>query len=64
MAKNKTPRIVISLECIECRNNINKRSNGVSRYTSTKNRKNSSSRIELKKFCSYCNTHTTHKETK
>nr|WDB00644.1 ribosomal protein L33 [Cavernulicola chilensis] len=64
MAKNKTPRIIISLECRECRDNTNKKSNGVSRYTSTKNRKNTSDRIELKKFCPYCNTRTFHKETK
>nr|WDA98918.1 ribosomal protein L33 [Sciadococcus taiwanensis] len=64
MAKNKTPRKIVSLECTECRSNPNKQSKGISRYTTTKNRKNSSSRLELKKFCTYCNTHTLHKETK
>nr|WDA99130.1 ribosomal protein L33 [Gronococcus sybilensis] len=63
-SKSKTPRTIIHLECIECRFNIEKRSNGVSRYSSTKNRKNSSARIELRKFCTYCNTRTVHKETK
>jgi large subunit ribosomal protein L33 len=64
MAKNKGTRITIQLECTECKTNDNKRSNGVSRYTTQKNRRNTTSRIELKKFCPHCNTHTTHKETK
>jgi large subunit ribosomal protein L33 len=29
-----------------------------------KNRKNTPERIELKKFCPYCNKHTIHKEIK
>ena len=33
MAKNKGVRIVITLECTECRSNPAKRSPGVSRYT-------------------------------
>ena len=64
MAKNKGTRITIQLECTECKTNDNKRSNGVSRYTTQKNRRTTTSRIELKKFCPHCNTHTTHKETK
>ena len=32
MAKSKGPRIMITLECTECRQNQNKRSAGVSRY--------------------------------
>jgi large subunit ribosomal protein L33 len=64
MAKSKGSRIVITLECTECRTNENKRSNGVSRYTTKKNRKNTPERLEVKKFCRYCNTHTNHKETK
>ena len=39
MAKNKGTRIVITLECTECRTNENQRTNGVSRYTTKKNRK-------------------------
>ena len=35
MAKSKGPRIMITLECTECRQNENKRSAGVSRYSST-----------------------------
>ncbi|MGF1493903.1 MAG: 50S ribosomal protein L33 [Microcoleaceae cyanobacterium] len=60
----KGVRIVITLECTECRTNSDKRSNGVSRYTTMKNRRNTSSRLELKKFCPHCNKHTVHKETK
>ncbi|MEM9769536.1 MAG: 50S ribosomal protein L33 [Cyanobacteria bacterium P01_D01_bin.71] len=60
----KGVRLVITLECTECRSNQNKRSNGVSRYTTEKNRRNTPSRMELKKFCPNCNRHTTHKEIK
>nr|YP_009684555.1 ribosomal protein L33 [Pseudopedinella elastica]QDR24641.1 ribosomal protein L33 [Pseudopedinella elastica] len=64
MAKSKGTRLVITLECTECRSNETKRSAGVSRYTTKKNRKNTPERIELKKFCRYCNQHTNHKEIK
>jgi large subunit ribosomal protein L33 len=64
MAKAKGNRIVITLECTECRTNPDKRSAGVSRYTSTKNRKKTTQRLELKKFCRHCNQHTVHKEIK
>ena len=64
MAKSKGTRLVITLECTECRSNETKRSAGVSRYTTEKNRKNTPERIELKKFCRYCNQHTNHKEIK
>lgn len=48
-------RVGITLECTEC-----KRRN----YTTTKNKKNDPDRLELKKYCSHCKTHTLHKETK
>lgn len=64
MAKAKGSRLIITLECTECRTNTNQRKNGVSRYTTKKNRKNTPDRLELKKFCKYCNQHTTHKEIK
>lgn len=64
MAKNKGPRIMITLECTECRENTNKRSNGVSRYTSSKNRRNTPEKLQISKYCRYCNKHTIHKETK
>jgi len=64
MAKNKGVRIQITLECTECRSNKDKRSNGVSRYSTTKNRRNNPERLELKKYCGYCNRTTIHKEIK
>ncbi|MDJ0733443.1 MAG: 50S ribosomal protein L33 [Nostocaceae cyanobacterium] len=64
MAKAKGVRIVVTLECTECRTNIAKRTPGVSRYTTMKNRRNTTSRLELKKFCPHCNKHTVHKEIK
>jgi large subunit ribosomal protein L33 len=48
-------RDIISMACNEC-----KRRN----YSTTKNRKKSSERLELSKFCRYCRKHTGHKETK
>lgn len=48
-------RTGITMACQEC-----KRRN----YTTTKNKKNDSGRIELKKYCPFCKTHTLHKETK
>ena len=64
MAKNKGVRIVITLECTECRSNPAKRSPGVSRYTTEKNRRNTTERLELKKFCTHCKSSTVHKEIK
>lgn len=64
MAKQKGSRIIIHFECTTCRTNTNKRSEGVSRYTTIKNRRNTPARLEIKKFCPYCNSHTIHKETK
>ena len=64
MAKSKGPRIMITLECTECRQNENKRSLGVSRYLTSKNRRNTSEKLELLKHCRYCNKHTIHKEVK
>lgn len=48
-------RVGITLACTEC-----KRRN----YTSTKNKKTTTERLELKKYCPNCNSHTLHKETK
>ena len=61
MAKNKGPRIVITLECTECRQNENKRSAGISRYLTSKNRRNTPDKLELLKYCRHCNKHTIHK---
>jgi len=64
MAKNKGTRILITLECTKCRSNTNKRSLGVSRYLTQKNRRNNPERLELKKYCQHCNYQTIHKEIK
>ncbi len=48
-------REIIQLQCGEC-----KRRN----YSSTKNKKKMTERLELKKFCSSCRRHTPHKEVK
>ena len=67
MGKNKGARIVITLEC-GCRSNTeiepNKRKSGIFRYTTSKNRRNTPARIELNKFCPYCNKHAQFKEIK
>jgi len=48
-------RVIVTLECTEC-NNRN--------YTTTKNRQNTSGRLELRKYCRRCRAHTTHRETR
>ncbi len=48
-------RDIIALACTEC-----KRRN----YSTTKNKKKTTERLELKKFCRWCRAHTVHKETK
>ena len=64
MAKKGT-RIVVTLECTEARTSTDpKRSNGISRYTTEKNRRNTTERLELKKFNPYLNRMTIHKEIK
>ena len=64
MAKSKGSRILITLECTECRTSPEKRSSGVSRYLTQKNRRNNPERLELKKYCPNCNRRTIHKEIK
>ncbi|HIC87383.1 MAG TPA: 50S ribosomal protein L33 [Aquificae bacterium] len=54
MAK-KSNRITIHLACTECRRR---------NYTTTKNRRNTPDRLELKKHCRWCNKHTLHREVK
>lgn len=65
MAKNKGSRNIIILEC-SCKNSNNaaKRSKGVFRYATTKNKRNTPNRIELRKFCPRCNKHQVFKEIK
>nr|UWM16038.1 ribosomal protein L33 [Arnebia guttata]UWM17414.1 ribosomal protein L33 [Arnebia guttata] len=69
MAKGKDVRLRIILECTACVRNGNganksKRSMGISRYITQKNRQNTPNRLELRKFCRYCSKHTIHGEIK
>ncbi|MBM3812198.1 MAG: 50S ribosomal protein L33 [Acidimicrobiia bacterium] len=49
------PREIITMQCTEC-----KRRN----YTTTKNKKTMTERLELKKFCRFCRKHLSHREVK
>jgi len=49
------PRELVILACTEC-----KRRN----YTTTKNRRTTSGRLEKKKFCPFDKKHTLHRETR
>ena len=60
MAK-KGNRIQVILECTEHKNSGKP---GMSRYITTKNRKNTTERIELKKYNSVLKKMTLHKEIK
>ena len=59
--KDKGDRVQVILECTE-----QKASGvpGMSRYITTKNRKNTTERLELKKFNPYLKKYTIHKEIK
>jgi large subunit ribosomal protein L33 len=48
-------RVIITLACTDCKQR---------NYTTTKNKKNDPDRIELKKYCRFCNSHTVHRETR
>jgi large subunit ribosomal protein L33 len=54
MAK-KEARPVLNMMCPECRNK---------NYSTTKNKKNTTEKLELKKFCNTCRKATNHKEVK
>ncbi len=60
MAKGKGNRLVITLECTEAK----KEGAVVSRYSTTKNKKNNPERLELKKYNPNLRRHTLHKEIK
>lgn len=55
------PRERIILECTSCKNSGVP---GVSRYSTTKNRRNTSQRLELMKYCRFERKHTLHRETR
>lgn len=54
MAK-KGPRKIINLECSVCKNR---------NYSTEKNTRNTTDKMELNKFCKFCRKNTLHKETK
>lgn len=60
MAK-KGNRVQVILECTEQKNSGVP---GMSRYVTMKNRKNTTGRIELKKYNKFMKKHTVHKEIK
>nr|YP_010381245.1 ribosomal protein L33 [Artabotrys pilosus]YP_010382427.1 ribosomal protein L33 [Artabotrys hexapetalus]UDH59842.1 ribosomal protein L33 [Artabotrys pilosus]UED16212.1 ribosomal protein L33 [Artabotrys hexapetalus] len=65
MAKGKDVRGIVILQCTNCvQNKFKKESRGTSRYITQKNRHNTPSRLELRKFCPYCYKHTIHGEIK
>ncbi|MCY4528741.1 MAG: 50S ribosomal protein L33 [Chloroflexi bacterium] len=55
MPRRGDVRILINLGCAECRERT---------YHSSKNRRNDPDRLELKKFCPRCRTHTLHREVR
>ena len=48
-------RDIVTLACNEC-----KRRN----YNTTRNKKKQTEKLEIKKYCRFCRSHTTHKESK
>jgi len=48
-------RDIITLACSECKGR---------NYTTTRNKKTMTEKLELKKFCNSCRKHTPHRETK
>ena len=55
MAKKGENRVVITLACDGCRDRT---------YATTKNRKNDTQRLEIKKYCPSCRAHRVYKEVK
>ncbi|MBU0966770.1 MAG: 50S ribosomal protein L33 [Proteobacteria bacterium] len=48
-------RDIITLGCSECKQR---------NYTTTKNKRKTPNKLEFKKYCRFCKTHTLHKETR
>ena len=48
-------RVKIVLACTECKQR---------NYNKMKNKKNTTERLELSKYCRFCRKHTPHRETK
>nr|YP_009391651.1 ribosomal protein L33 [Laurenciella marilzae]ARW59795.1 ribosomal protein L33 [Laurenciella marilzae] len=67
MGKNKGSRIIITLECACNKSrkvNTTKITKSISRYTTSKNKRNTPNKLTIKKFCSHCNCHSIFKEIK
>jgi len=74
----KGPREIIDLACqgkrVRSQSKKGKRKKGddkgderkcnAKNYTTTKNKRNTADKLELKKFCKQCRAHTAHKEAK
>ena len=54
-SKKKGAVEIIALQCTECK---------IKNYTTYKNRKNITGKLELKKYCPFERKHTMHKEAK
>ena len=48
-------REIVTMQCGECKER---------NYSTTKNKKTTTGRLEFQKFCKRCRKHTPHKETK
>lgn len=55
MAKKNENRVLVALVCEECKSQ---------NYNVSKNKKNTTERLELNKYCSRCGKTTLHKESK
>lgn len=55
MAKKGENRELVTLKCPNC---------GEKNYRTPKNKRNTTERLELNKYCKRCNMHTAHKEEK
>lgn len=55
MANAKGARVKITLACTECKQR---------NYDKMKNKKNTTDRLELNKYCRFCRKHTLHREAK
>ena len=48
-------RVKITMACTECKQR---------NYTTKKNKKNTTDRLEMSKYCKFCKKHTVHRETR
>nr|QHB79046.1 ribosomal protein L33 [Diplazium siamense] len=65
MTKSKDARVTTALACTICTcKEAGDKSTGIFRYTTRKNRRNTPTRLESKKFRVCCHKHTYHKELK